>query len=250
MRFSVIIPCYNNEKWLRQCLKSVLDQTFTDFEIIFIDDMSTDTCVQIAKEMLRPQDTILINTTKRLNGGSRNEGIVRAKGEYTICLDSDDWLLDNRVFEDIDKHIGGEDIVFLDYQLYGPNKIEAHFDYKSLAEARTDATCAIWAKVVKTSLLKQVPFPEGNLFEDRIQHYRLCTKAQTFSCLKRMTHAWNRMNTNSTSKNSEIYNAYRFHYCGELYIFAKETKDEQIKQHMKNEIYCYLKEINKQMEEL
>lgn len=250
MRFSVIIPNRNNCKYVRKCLESVLNQTFKDFEIIFIDDMSDDGSEQIARELLRPQDTFLENTTRRMNGGSRNEGIVRATGEYTICIDSDDWLIDDHVFEDIDRHIKGEDIVFLDYQLYGPNKIEARFDYQSLEQARTDATCAIWAKVVRTSLLKQVLFPEGNLFEDRIQHYRLCTKARTFSCLKRITHVWNRMNLNSTSKNDDVYNAYRFHYCGELYIFAKELKNDEFKQHLKKEIYSYLEVINKQMEEL
>ena len=96
VRFSVIIPCYNNEKWLRKCLTSVLTQSFQDFEIIFVDDMSTDSCGQIAREMLRPCDTIITNKTKRLNGGSRNEAIAIAKGEYTICLDSDDWLLYDR----------------------------------------------------------------------------------------------------------------------------------------------------------
>lgn len=252
MRFSVIIPNFNNAEWLEKCLRSVVDQTFQDFEVIFVDDMSTDNSVEIAEKILREQDTIIRLKTKRLNGGARNVGIHLAKGDYIICLDSDDWLKDNTVFEDINKGIHGEDIIFLDYETLWDVEVtsEAHFDYKDLRTALTDATCAIWAKVVKRDLLQSVSFPEGNLFEDRIHHYRLILKAKTFSCLKRITHVWSKINKNSTSQNKELYDPYRFHYSGELYILAKEVGECEFKHHLKGEINAYLEQINKMMEEL
>lgn len=253
MRFSVIIPNYNNEKWLEKCLSSVMSQTFQDFEVIFVDDMSTDGSLKLAKSLLRRHDDKVIeNETRRLNGGSRNVGILKAKGDYIICLDSDDWLKDDHVFEDIDKGISGEDIIFLDYETLWDAGVtsEAHFDYKDLRTALTDATCAIWTKVVKAELMKQTLFPEGNLFEDRVHHYRLVRKAKTFSCLKRITHVWNKTNKNSTSQNKELYDPYKFHYSGELYKLAKEVGECEFKHHLKGEINAYIEQINKMMEEL
>ena len=253
MRFSIIIPNYNNEKWLPICLSSVRNQTFQDFEVLFIDDMSSDGSVELARGLLRRHDDkVIVNRTRRLNGGSRNRGIMRAKGDYIICLDSDDWLKDEHVLEDIDKALKGEDIMFLDYQVKWDEGVynEAHFDYQNLRQALTDATCAIWTKVVKASLLKQTLFPEGNLFEDRIQHYRLILKAKSFSCLKRITHVWNKANSNSTSQDEKLYSPYKFHYMGELYKLAQEVGECEFKNHLKGELGAYKEQIEKMMEEL
>lgn len=253
MRFSVIIPNYNGEKYLEKCLRSVLDQTFQDFEIILVDDMSSDGSLEVARGLLRRHDDkILVNESKRLNGGSRNVGILKAKGEYIICLDSDDWLKDDHVLEDIDKALKGEDIMFLSYEVLWDEGVSnvAYINYPDLRTALTDETCAVWTKVVKAKLLKETLFPEGNLFEDRIQHYRLILKAKTFSCLNRITHVWNRANKESTSQNHPLYDPYKFHYAGELYILAKEIGECEFKHHLKGEINAYLEQINKLMEEI
>ena len=252
MRFSVIIPNYNNAPWLEKCLTSVVNQTFQDFEIIFVDDMSTDDSVKIAERILRKQDTVVKLHTKRLNGGARNVGIIKAKGDYIICVDSDDWLKNDHVFEDINEALHDQDVLFLDYEVYWSEGTvsKAEFDFKSLKQARTDDTCAIWTKVVKRDLLQNVPFPEGNLFEDRIHHYRLLTKAKTFSCLKKVTHVWNKTNSNSTSQDEKLYNPYKFHYMGELYKFAQEIDDNEFKEYLKNEIKAYFEQTKKLVEEL
>lgn len=254
MRFSVIIPNYNNEKWLEKCLKSVLDQTFQDFEIIFVDDMSTDGSLEVARSLLRRHDDKVIeNESRRLNGGSRNVGILRAKGDYIICLDSDDWLKNDHVFEDIDKALKGEDIMFLDYEVLWDENVSntASFNFQNLREALTNDTCAIWTKVVKSDLLKQTLFPEGNLFEDRVHHYRLVRKAKTFSCLKKVTHVWNKTNKNSTSQDTFLYDPYKAHYIGELLILARELeKGDEFRNHLKGEIKAYLEVLSKMTEEL
>lgn len=97
---SIIIPIYNVEKYLFDCLSSVLNQTYTNFEVICVDDCSTDSSLQIAEEFAKadPRIKILKNEVNSSLGYSRNKGLKHAKGKYVLFLDSDDWL-DFRTFE-------------------------------------------------------------------------------------------------------------------------------------------------------
>ena len=246
MRFSVIIPNYNNGEWIGKTLDSVINQTFQDFEIIVIDDLSTDNSVEVIRSKLRKQDTLIINESKRFNGGSRNVGILRAKGEYIICIDSDDWFIDNKVFEDVDKTLKGEDICFMGYLVNkGDVSLSIQNKHKSINDALMDYTCAIWTKVVKTKLLRETLFPEGTLFEDRIQHYQLMLKYPTFTNLGRESTVWNRTNLNSISNhNTALWTTYRFSYCGELYRLLQTLPEGEFKNYIRDELKDYMKQIN------
>ena len=250
MRFSVIIPNYNNGEWIGKTLDSILSQTFKDFEIIVIDDLSTDNSVEIIKSKLRDIDTLLINQSKRLNGGSRNEGIIRAKGEYLIFIDSDDWFIDNKVFEDIDRKLNGEDILFTGYLTHSQaSDLLVNNTITSLDQALKSPTCAIWTKVVKKDVMEL--FPEGTLFEDRIQHYNLLLKAKTFTNLGRATIMWNRTNTNSVSISKEhIWWTYQFNYAGELFRLITKIPNGEFKDYVKEELKGYMAQINVMVNEL
>lgn len=91
--FSVIVPAYNVEQYISKCIDSVLQQDFQDFELILVDDGSTDgtskICDKYAKE--NPQITVIHQANSGLSG-ARNTGIERASGEYLILLDGDDYL--------------------------------------------------------------------------------------------------------------------------------------------------------------
>lgn len=253
MKFSVIIPNYNNEVYIKRCLESVLEQTFTDYEIIFVDDLSTDNSVNIAKNLLRKQDTLIRNKSKRLNGGSRNVGIIEAKSDYIICLDSDDFFKDNKVFEDINNKLeNNPDVLFLGYDTYfGPNNILPYNpNHQKIMEALKNCVCAIWTKVVKTSLLKETLFPEGTLYEDRIQHYRLLMKCNTFNCLSRSCILWDRTNIKSTSQKGMDFFRYEFNYAGELFQLIRETTDNDLKEYYKQELQGYINHIIKMSGEL
>jgi glycosyltransferase involved in cell wall biosynthesis len=90
---SIIIPVYNVEQYLRDCLNSVLVQTYPDYEVICVNDGSTDGSMAILEEYQRkyPQITIISQTNKGLSA-ARNAGIQAAKGDYIFFLDSDDWI--------------------------------------------------------------------------------------------------------------------------------------------------------------
>lgn len=113
--FSVVIPLYNKEDFIEKTLKSVLNQTFKDFEIIIIDDGSTDESYQIVSQF---QDPRIIKVQQENKGVSvaRNVGVQYAKSEYIALLDADDSWYENHLFE-LKKQI----ILFPDAGLYCNN---------------------------------------------------------------------------------------------------------------------------------
>lgn len=93
MKISVIVPMFNAEAFIEGCLFSILTQKFRDFEVILIDDCSTDRTVEIVSKYTDPRIKIIQNVQKRYDWGSRNLGIQIAQGEYIYFVDHDDILL-------------------------------------------------------------------------------------------------------------------------------------------------------------
>ena len=90
---SIIIPVYNAEKYLRRCIESVLSQSFTDFELILVDDGSRDFSPHICDDYAQKDSRVKV--IHKANGGviaARNDGLDIAKGEYVTFIDSDDWV--------------------------------------------------------------------------------------------------------------------------------------------------------------
>ena len=111
MRFSVIIPVFNVESYLRDCLDSVLNQTCADWEAICVNDGSTDNSAEILTEYALKDGRINIITQS--NGGlsaARNAGMRAAKGNYILFLDSDDWLEENTL-QTLAENLDGEDML-------------------------------------------------------------------------------------------------------------------------------------------
>lgn len=91
--FSVVVPIFNVEMFLEECIKSVLKQTYTEFELILVDDGSTDESSSICDRYEKEDERIkVIHKSNQGLVSARKAGIAIAKGEYAVCLDSDDWL--------------------------------------------------------------------------------------------------------------------------------------------------------------
>lgn len=96
MLFSIIVPVYNVKPYLERCLDSIVQQSFTDYELILVDDGSTDGSERICDEYQQKNRNIKV--VHKANGGlssARNVGIQQAKGEFIVFIDSDDWIIDN-----------------------------------------------------------------------------------------------------------------------------------------------------------
>ena len=256
---SIVIPVYNNREWLSKCFESILAQTYKDYEVLIVDDMSTDGGMEVIREYEKKfNDTcrgcrVFINKTRRGNGGSRNVGIAECRGEYSMAIDCDDWLERDTVLEEIVSKLNGEDIMFLGYRAYKGE--DDYFDvaplYKTKEEAIKGHLCALWTRVVKTDLLKEVLHKEGTLFEDQGHHYRLCMKAKTFTCFGKVTHVWNRQNTNSISNYSR-YEWDRFQFCREMYEIIQDLDFEHahLRGYFLDVLRLYNEACNKMVREL
>lgn len=111
MRFSIIIPCYNTAPYLKKCLESVIRQTYQDWEIIAVNDGSTDDTLDILKDYSDRDNRIkVINQENKGVSAARNKAIETANGEYIIFIDSDDWYKDAHSLEQIVKSLEHDDI--------------------------------------------------------------------------------------------------------------------------------------------
>ena len=92
-RLSVVVPVYNVEKYLNQCIDSILGQSFSDFELIIVNDGSTDDSGSICDQYAMADPRVrVIHTENRGVVTARRTGVNMARGEYTVFVDSDDWL--------------------------------------------------------------------------------------------------------------------------------------------------------------
>lgn len=169
-KLSVIIPVYNSEKYLTKTLDSVLNQTFKDFEVICINDKSTDNSLKILQEFAQKDKRIkVINNEKNLGAAlSRNVGIDNAKGEYIYFLDADDYI-DEKYLECMVEKIEKEkcDVVLnmsiqsesteTITQFHHPSMPEINPEGEYLDKITTihDAPCFIWARIYRKSFLNE-----------------------------------------------------------------------------------------------
>lgn len=106
MRFSIIIPVYNSECFLKKTLDSVCGQNHLDYEVICINDGSTDNSLTLLEEYQKVYPNLVIYTQKNAGpSAARNKGLEIAQGEYILFCDSDDWFERNTVLSELDSYI-------------------------------------------------------------------------------------------------------------------------------------------------
>ena len=232
-KFSIIIPNYNNGKYLEKCLNSVLNQTYKNYEIIFVDDMSEDNSLEIANKMLKGHKVLKV-PYKKYNGGTRNIGIMEATGDYIMCIDSDDWLINDKVLEDLNNFIEDEDIIRTGYSLYNGEIIFTDIPkHETMMDLFVEPTCAVWTKIIKSEILKNTLFSEGTLMEDKVHHYRIVDHSNSFADFPQVTHVWNRTNTHSVStKRNYKWDNSIYRHIADMLDFTEETKNKQYKDYV------------------
>ena len=110
-KFSIIIPNYNKEDYVEETLNSIFNQTYKNYEVIVIDDASSDNSIEKIKKF----DVRLFHTNRKMAGGARNVGLDNATGDYILFLDSDDYFTTPTVLEELNNLIKDEDMIFLNY---------------------------------------------------------------------------------------------------------------------------------------
>lgn len=177
VRFTVAISAYNIENYVKRAIDSVLNQTFKNYELLVIDDCSTDSTVEVIKQVVGQNAKIL--QTKKNSGtaaASRNIAIENAQGEYLLFLDGDDELYSNETLKEIDEHIKENkyDIIYFGYENVGHTENYYRISNKenSTREARLicDESFSVSSKVWNVEFLRNnnIRFKEGMYYEDEL----------------------------------------------------------------------------------
>lgn len=172
MKISVIVPVYNVEKYLRRCLDSLVNQTLSDYEVILVNDGSTDSSQEIIDEYVSKYP--IIKAYKKENGGmssARNMALDYASGEYIAFVDSDDYVEVFFLEKLYEKAKNTEsDVVICDY--YGINEKEKRYMKCHMNMSPEDkiefllSPPMVWSKLVKKEIMDKVRFTEGIFYED------------------------------------------------------------------------------------
>lgn len=186
---SVIVPIYNVEKYLTQCIESIINQTYKNLEIILVDDGSKDNSGKICDEYQKKDSRIKV--IHKENGGTssaRNEGLEISTGKYIQFVDSDDYI-DLDMIEFLYKILKEEnaDISMCSYyklnkDKFTTNATEEKINYTSdeaLQELLLDTKirCYVCNKLIDRKCIENIRFPVGRTFEDIITLTKIFTKA-------------------------------------------------------------------------
>lgn len=228
---SIVIPVYNVERYLRHCLDSVVQQVYTDIQVVCVDDGSTDNCLAILKEYAaRDSRVSIVSQANQGLSGARNTGLEHATGEYIMFLDADDWLdIDTceRALELLRKN--DADVVLWGYnkeygshcssvrvwketRIFGENEMPdlrrrlvglvdqelAHVEWQ-------DSLGTAWGKLIKRSLysehgIRYVDLREIGSGEDVLVNIELFTHAEKVVYTPDIIHHYRKDNTSALTK--------------------------------------------------
>lgn len=191
---SIIVPVYKVEKYLDRCVRSILAQTFKDFELLLVDDGSPDNCPKLCDEWEKKDERVKVIHKK--NGGlssARNEGLRVAIGNYIGFVDSDDWITEemysilyNLIIEYNADIACGEVTRTVGEQYKSTNTAEKISCYtreefsKLFFKIGTQKTVHyVWNKLFRREVAKQIVFPEGLINEDVEGFFYALEKAKT-----------------------------------------------------------------------
>lgn len=245
MKFSVLIPVYNTEKYLEECLQSVLNQTYQDFEIVLVDDGSTDNSPQICDSYQKnyPDKIKVIHQSNQGQLSSRCQAVKNADGDYLIFVDSDDFIEKDLLFSvyhslkdnDIDvllfslRYYSNGTMIEQKHKLAEKDKVWSGENKKEIYTllATSSILSSLCTKAIRTILLKDDP-------TDYKQYYKRRMAEDLFQSLYPMTSA-----KKVAYINNVLYN-YRTNANSVSHSFNPEKLFEKSALHVYNCILNYL----------
>ena len=244
-KVSVIVPIYNTQAYLDACISSVLRQSMQDFEIICIDDGSTDNSISILKHFAKSDSRLIILTqTNQGPSVARNVGLGKARGQYIYFLDSDDYIeadtLELACKELDDKDL---DIVYFDTYAFGESGIplkdvdnknsyySRNHEYPAVYSGEdllykllknNDYSCPVWKQVVRKSFLQehQIHFYQDIIHEDELYTLQSMMMAGRVAYIHRKLHHRRLRPDSIMTKPVNFYSVYGYFICAkEAYSF-------------------------------
>lgn len=240
-RFSIIIPVFNEEKCIKKCLNSITEQTLEKekYEIIVIDDGSSDKSIEISQQY----NVNLLKTNRLGAGGARNKGLEKAKGEYIILLDGDDYFYKKDVLKNLDEEINDQDIVFVKYKeiLENRERIIEENPLNTLSEQiyKSDNFCCT-LKCFKRKLVDNIKYKNNCFHEDISFKLELMCKAESLLYFNEILYVYYKEQNASTIDHYSVRKALDFFtQTLEFLNFADkyQNKKDSILKRIENEHY-------------
>ncbi|MBQ8665555.1 MAG: glycosyltransferase family 2 protein [Lachnospiraceae bacterium] len=184
---SIIVPVYMTEQYIDKCLKSLVQQTYSNIEIICVDDCTSDNSIDIVREYMKSDSRIQL-VRHEINSGlaeARNTGLAHSKGEYIVFVDSDDWVCRDyieKLYELTLKYDADISVCsyarsltwYEDIHQQTQEKIEKYSGRDAIKKMfsadkyQTDITLTVaWNKLFKREIIDGICFPKGKLYEDQ-----------------------------------------------------------------------------------
>ena len=219
---SVIVPVYNVETYLEECLDSIQNQTYTDFEVLLVNDGSTDGSQAICERYCQADKRFrLINQSNQGQSVARNTGVTASRGEFIAFVDSDDIILPN--YLETLMHYMSDDVDIVESQFIVHKKkflAEKSQDTKILFEGNSEEAVKVVpnhllsvnpvTKLYRSAIVKAVPYLEGLIFEDiysgigMLKYIRKIVKIDYVGYYYRQ-HATSTMHRKFTEKNLDVF---------------------------------------------
>lgn len=245
--FSIIVPVYNVSDYIEQCVESVLTQKYSDYELIIVDDGSTDSSGQICDRFSKENKNVkVIHTINQGTSTARNNGIKVAAGEYILFLDGDDYWKNDSVLESIFERIcfSKPDVLSFNFEKIGgrvclkkhnSNQTSKNINrgsFEHLSENDLWVSC-VWNKAIRRSLIikEDLLFRDGITSEDIDWCVRLALCADIFDFIDTVIVCY-RQREESVSKSMTVFKVKvlldNIEYCLDLIANAKDKKRVQM----------------------
>ncbi len=221
MKVSIIIPIYNVEQYVGRCIKSVLNQSYPDIEVLLIDDCSPDGSMQVALNTVanHPRKDCVRTIRHSHNQGlscSRNTGIDAATGDYLYFLDSDDYISTDAIELLATQALQyGADFAIGNYTVVGSNRRPPRLEIPTGIVTGNEEIMRLfyreqwyvmaWNKLVKTSFIKRhkLYFEPGIVHEDDPWSFKIATVAQSMAVVNKPTLFYDMREGSITAKSSQ-----------------------------------------------
>lgn len=208
---SVIVPVYKVEQYLDKCVQSIVDQTYTNLEIILVDDGSPDNCPKMCDDWAEKDSRIKV--IHKLNGGlsdARNAGLDIYKGEYIYFCDSDDYISENAIEVLYDKLIETDSDMavgnyseffndFIDKKSFEDRIIYSKDEFFFFLFRYVQLNTA-WNKLYKRFIWESLRFPYGQIHEDAATDYLVLEQCKRIVCVNVVTYFYFKNSDGITAK--------------------------------------------------
>lgn len=260
IKLSIIVPVYNVERYIEKCVNSIMNQTFKEFELILVDDGSTDSCGVICDKYANLDPRVKVIHKK--NGGlssARNVGIKMSSAKYIAFVDSDDWI-DEKMYEIMYKIMEKNeniDIVQCGYIDAESEDIEIETNYNSIEFEVMDKKLALkniyglnakenvvaWNKIYKYHLFNEISFPEGKIHEDMFTTHRLLYKSNQVAFINEKLYFYRKTPNSITNSKFNVKKLDLLEAFKDRMIFFKNIDEYELYSQSLLSYMNYLKEF-------